>query len=155
MSWLNSGIDWSLPGNGGEECLAFHTPQRRFLEAALCIAFCSGCFYFGYSGLASNPSPEPGTARVVIASRFFSRFLGVVGVLMTIVYILEIGYKFFTLQVTFVPFLVNQLEKKQMTLIYLSCAKVGPIWNHLSNLTFYVIVPHGSILITKLTNFLS
>jgi len=99
MSWLNSGIDWSLPGNGGQECLEFHTPQRRFLEASVCILFCSGCFYIGYKGLASDPGSEPGTTRVVVASRFFSRLLGVVGVLMAIVYALEIGYKFYTLQV--------------------------------------------------------
>lgn len=112
MSWLNSGIDWTLPGNGGQECLDFHPPLRRFLEAALCISVCSGCFYLGYSGLASNPGSEPGTTRVVLASRFFSRLLGVIGVLMAIVYIMEIGYKFFTLQVTFKLLTLIQLQPR-------------------------------------------
>ena len=97
MIGLNSGIDFSLPGNGGPDCLNFQTLSRRFFEAALSVIVCSICLYVGY---VSHTPPQPTTFGVT--TRTF----------MAVVYLLEVGYKFYSLQVRAFILCLHDLSKE-------------------------------------------
>ncbi len=97
MAWLNSGIDFSLPGNGGPDCVDFHTTPRRVFETSVGAGLCLMSFYFGYIGHTVPSSTSKAT--VTLSSSSLNRLIGILCAAMTIVYVLEVGFKFITLQV--------------------------------------------------------
>ena len=107
MIGLNSGIDFSLPGNGGPDCLNFQTLSRRFFEAALSVIVCSICLYVGY---VSHTPPQPTTFGVT--TRTFNRIVEAAFFSMAVVYLLEVGYKFYSLQVIAFILCLHDLSKE-------------------------------------------
>ena len=97
MAWLNSGIDFSLPGNGGPDCVAFHTTPRRVFETSVGAGLCLMSFYIGYIGHTVPSSTSK--AAVALSSSTLNRLFGILCAAMTIVYTLEVGFKVITLQV--------------------------------------------------------
>lgn len=98
MAHLNSGIDFSLPGNGGPECLAFHSTGRRIFVTSLASGLCLLAFYVG---LRRHTSPICGRTNLTKNWNRFNQFLDWLCIAMTVVYLLEVGYKFYTLQAIF------------------------------------------------------
>jgi hypothetical protein len=96
MAWLNSGIDFSLAGNGGPECIAFHSTPRRVFETSVGAGLCLASFYVGYR---DHTVPLSVKSNLLISSKNFSRLVGFLCLAMAVVYLLEVGYKFITLQV--------------------------------------------------------
>jgi len=45
------GIDFQMSGNGGEGCVSYLIPFRRFLETFIAIAFSFLCINIGYTRL--------------------------------------------------------------------------------------------------------
>lgn len=44
MAWLNSGINFTLPGNGGPECMDYHSTEQKLLQTGLVSVLASFAF---------------------------------------------------------------------------------------------------------------
>lgn len=55
FEWAYSGVNASLPGNGGPECAAFLSPTRRVIETAITLAFAVICILWGYRNISVIP----------------------------------------------------------------------------------------------------
>ena len=96
MAWLNSGIDFSLPGNGGPDCVEFHSTPRRIFETSVGVGLCLMSFYVGYS---RHTVPTPDKTILNLSSRTMNGLIKLLCLAMAVVYALEVGFKFVTLQV--------------------------------------------------------
>ena len=94
VEWSYSGVDFSLPGNGGQECIDFIPPKQRFLES-FGIAFIGLLEMWWAWPRIRLPEKLPPTERV---DRFGKRLLLVS---MCLTYGIELGFKFATNQMIF------------------------------------------------------
>jgi hypothetical protein len=55
FEWAYSGVNASMPSNGGPECAAFLSSSRRLIETAITLAFAVICILWGYRNLSVIP----------------------------------------------------------------------------------------------------
>jgi hypothetical protein len=55
FEWAYSGVNASLPGNGGPECAAFLSLSRRIIETCITLTFAVICILWGYKNLSLIP----------------------------------------------------------------------------------------------------
>ena len=94
-----TGIDFDLPGNGGPACARYLSPQRRILEFLLGTTLALVALFLGWR-LHSKPLPLK-----MVPLRHSRRIMLVTKSLlisMTLTYLTEIGYKFYTNQAVFI-----------------------------------------------------
>jgi len=94
-----TGIDFDLPGNGGPACARYLSPQRRILEFLLGTTLALVALFLGWR-LHSKPLPLK-----MVPLRHSRRIMLVTKSLlgsMTLTYLIEIGYKFYTKQAVFI-----------------------------------------------------
>lgn len=89
-----SGIDFQLPGNGGQDCVSFLSDRRRIIESILALAVSCILISFGYCRLIF-----PTKTTIIRKDRGGKRFLLVV---LCLVFGIEIGFKFATRSLIFV-----------------------------------------------------
>ena len=87
------GIDFQLPGNGGQECVNFLSYKQRILESVVGFAVSCLCIFLGYRNLVL---PEP--SKIVRKDRGGRRLLLIV---LCLVFGVEIGFKFATRSLIF------------------------------------------------------
>jgi hypothetical protein len=94
------GIDWGLPGNGGPDCLTYLSAHRQIMEffAGLFISLMAA--FIGYR-LHTQPS-QIRISHDVDKLKSMKKWSDTLCVLMSITYLLEIGYKVFTNQAVFI-----------------------------------------------------
>ena len=91
---LYGGVDFTLPGNGGKECVEYLTLKQRIIETVAYELFTIFVFY-KILGKVSMPKELPVSREGTGAGK---RFLLV---LLCLVFGIEIGFKFATKQVIF------------------------------------------------------
>ena len=91
---LYGGVDFTLPGNGGKECVEYLTLKQRIIETVVYELFTVFVFY-KILGKVSMPKELPVSREGNGAGK---RFLLV---LLCVVFGIEIGFKFATKQVIF------------------------------------------------------
>lgn len=84
--WTYHGVNHSIQGNGGPDCVNFISPQRRIFETS--IAFTIGCVSLCW---AYKRCTLPSVPKVAREDRGGKRLLLV---LMCLVFGIEIGFKF-------------------------------------------------------------
>lgn len=84
--WLIGGVDSSLAGNGGDECVNFLSMQRRIGETVAGLMMAIVYIYIGWSSIHI-----PALPKVVREDRGGKRALTV---LMCLTFGLEVGFKF-------------------------------------------------------------
>lgn len=85
MDWAYSGVNATVPRNAGPECAEFLNPTRRRIETVIVLAAAWGIFKWGLNRITLP------TAAYVRRDRGGRRALLV---LMSIIWGMEIGYKF-------------------------------------------------------------
>jgi hypothetical protein len=55
FEWAYSGVNASVPGNGGPECASFLSPSRRIIETGITLTFAVICIVWGYRHLSLVP----------------------------------------------------------------------------------------------------
>ncbi|KAK4027720.1 transmembrane protein 164 [Daphnia magna] len=106
-----SGIDFQLPGNGGQDCVNFLSNRRRIIESILALAVSCLLISFGYRRLIF-----PTKTTIIRKDRGGKRFLLVV---LCLVFGVEIGFKFATRSLIFI---LNPCHVTTMIQIYLLAA---------------------------------
>lgn len=86
MDWAYSGVNTTVPRNAGPECAQFLGPWRRHIETVIVSA--AAVWLFRHSYESATPLPAVAAARLERTGR---RLLLV---LMSIIWGMEIGYKF-------------------------------------------------------------
>jgi len=94
-----SGIDFSLAGNGGPDCVYHLSGWRRLLEDVFALCFCSLCLIVGLK-IHRRPPTRKALGHVGEATYSASRLALLTGV--TFAYGMEITYKLATRQFVFV-----------------------------------------------------
>lgn len=94
--WLWGGVDTSLLGNGGEECAAFLSVEKKILEGIGVTVLMFLMMRWSYARLA--PLPPLGSAAYQVKYEPLKQFLLVT---MCIVFGMEIGFKFASRSVIF------------------------------------------------------
>lgn len=85
MEWAYSGVNKTVPRNAGPECAQFLDPSWRRIETVIVLALAAATFHWGYRKI-SLPS-----AAYIRRDRGGRRTLLV---LMSLIWGMEIGYKF-------------------------------------------------------------
>lgn len=85
MDWAYSGVNKTVPRNAGPECAEFLNPIWRRVETVIVLVMAVSCFRWGYSRITLP------TAAYVRRDRSGRRALLV---LMSLIWGMEIGYKF-------------------------------------------------------------
>ena len=84
--WSYLGVNHSIKGNGGPDCVNFLSPQRRIFETIIAVSIGCTSLYWGYKRCTVPPVP-----KVAREDRGGKRLLLV---LMCLVFGIEIGFKF-------------------------------------------------------------
>jgi len=92
------GIDFSLPGNGGPECVLALTPTRRAVEDVLSALFCALCLAVGLKYHKRPPSAKELNAE---ESSHYGGMRLLLLVLTTSAFTMEVTYKLATKQFVF------------------------------------------------------
>ncbi|KAK3872205.1 hypothetical protein Pcinc_022709 [Petrolisthes cinctipes] len=108
LDWCAGGVDPSIPGNGGPSCAGFLSVHRRLCETLLGCAISLLYFYWGYSYIT-----YPSSYKFVRKDRGGKRALLV---LVSLVFGVEIGFKFATKQLIY---LLNPCHVTTAIQIYL------------------------------------
>ena len=95
LEWAYSGVDHSLPGNGGQECVDFIPLWQRVVESGLACVFAAFSLKFAYKRV-TLPEKLPPAER---SDRCGKRVLLV---LMCVTLGIEIGFKFATRQMIWI-----------------------------------------------------
>lgn len=113
--WLFGGIDKSLLGNGGEECARYSSSERKIGEGVLVSALVFFMFLWSFKKLAPLPSPKSEVYKLK-----YEPLKQILLVAMSIVFGMEIGFKFASRSVIF---LLNPCHVVTALQIYLLAAK--------------------------------
>lgn len=94
VNWAYDGVDYSLPGNGGEECVNFLDLRQRVWESAFASCFAFIVMIWGYTKVQLPPLKtenyvEPISKRILL-------------VLMCLTFGTELGFKFATRQMIWI-----------------------------------------------------
>ncbi|CAM1310816.1 TMEM164 (predicted) [Pycnogonum litorale] len=132
--WIVGGIDHSLAGNGGPECVNFISIQRRIIETVISLLIGTVYLYIGWSQLRVPPLP-----KVVREDRGGKRALTV---LMCFIFGLEVGFKFSSKTLIY---LLNPCHVITAIQIYLLAA---PPTSRLVNILYRIHIHciHGAVL---------
>lgn len=90
---LYGGIDFELPGNGGQACGNFLSGYHRVFETVVALAVSCACLTFGYNNLVL-----PEQSKIIRKDRGGKRLLLVI---LCLVFGIEIGFKFATQSLIF------------------------------------------------------
>ena len=93
--WVG-GIDFDLPGNGGPQCATYLSPQRQVLEFILGTSLALLSLFLG-----SSIHQRPSIIRYQ-QQQHHKAIANALLVSMTVTYLLEISYKFYTHQAIFI-----------------------------------------------------
>ncbi|GJQ70019.1 hypothetical protein Trydic_g22510 [Trypoxylus dichotomus] len=115
MDWAYSGVNKTVPRNAGPECADFLNPIWRRIETVIVLAIAVSCFRWGYSRVTLP------TAAYVRRDRGGRRALLV---LMSLIWGMEIGYKFSS---STVIYLLNPCHVTTAIQIYLLAASPNKI----------------------------
>ena len=96
FSWAYVGVDFTLPGNGGKECVNFLSPLQRLVESAFASFLALFIIYKAYPKL-TLPATQRGPMTEAEASG--KRMLLVV---MCLTWGCELGFKFATRQMIWI-----------------------------------------------------
>ncbi|XP_021927766.1 transmembrane protein 164 isoform X4 [Zootermopsis nevadensis] len=86
FEWAYSGVNASMPNNGGPECTAFLSPSRRLIETGITLAFAVICILWGYRNLSLIP-------QICICSQKADTGKRVLLVIISLMWGMEIGFK--------------------------------------------------------------
>uniref|UniRef100_A0A6A7G939 Transmembrane protein 164-like n=1 Tax=Hirondellea gigas TaxID=1518452 RepID=A0A6A7G939_9CRUS len=111
LDWSYGGVNSSIPGNGGPECAAFLTLERRLLETV--AACCLSIFYTCWSWRCMT---LPAALPIIRQDRGGKRLLLVI---VSLIFGMEIGFKFATKQLIY---LLNPCHMTTALQIYLLAA---------------------------------
>lgn len=112
FDWAYVGVDHSLPGNGGQDCVDFIPLWQRVLESGLACVFSAFAIWYGYQRV-TLPEKIPPIER---SDRCGKRVLLVV---MCMTFGIELGFKFATRQFIWI---CNPCHITSMIQIYLLAA---------------------------------
>lgn len=125
---LYGGVDFSLPGNGGWECVEFLTSKQRVIETVVYETFTLFVFWkmLGHVSIPRElPAYREGTG---VAKRLLL-------VLLCLIFGIEIGFKFATKQVIFLLNPCHVVTAIQVSLISIFFSKLSMGFNlHLRSL---------------------
>lgn len=85
MEWAYSGVNKTVPRNAGPECAEFMNPTWRLIDTVLVLAFAVTLFKWSYSRI---------TLPTVVYVRRDRRGRRALLVMMSLIWGMEIGYKF-------------------------------------------------------------
>ncbi|XP_064615335.1 transmembrane protein 164-like [Liolophura sinensis] len=111
VNWAYDGVDYSLPGNGGEECVNFLDLRQRVWESAFASCFAFIVMIWGYTKVQlpqvkTENYVEPISKRILL-------------VLMCLTFGTELGFKFATRQMIWI---LNPCHLVTMLQIFLLAA---------------------------------
>lgn len=95
--WLYTGVDYDIPGTGGQACAEYLSLQQRFLESFLASLFGLGAIWLAYTKATLPKRESIGTMD--LHNRLGKRILLVV---MCLTFGIELGFKFATRQVIWI-----------------------------------------------------
>lgn len=87
FEWAYSGVNASLPGNGGPECASFLSLSRRITETGITLAFAVICILWGYRNLSLIP-------QICSCGQKNDTGKRVLLVIISLMWGMEIGFKF-------------------------------------------------------------
>ncbi|XP_023710511.1 transmembrane protein 164 isoform X1 [Cryptotermes secundus] len=87
FEWAYSGVNASLPGNGGPECASFLSLSRRITETGITLAFAVICILWGYRNLSLIP-------QICSCGQKNDTGKRVLLVVISLMWGMEIGFKF-------------------------------------------------------------
>ncbi|EDV19890.1 expressed hypothetical protein [Trichoplax adhaerens] len=93
-----SGVDFTIEGNGGPDCVNLMSMQRRIIETIAFVVVCSWLWQYGYRRFDLYRTPLP-KSRFGTSDPFGKRLLLVT---LCVVFGMELGFKFATRQVIFI-----------------------------------------------------
>ncbi|KAK7489316.1 hypothetical protein BaRGS_00019424 [Batillaria attramentaria] len=96
FGWTYLGVDFTLPGNGGRECVDFLSPRQRLLESLVASLFAAFIVWLAYPRL-TLPATEP---KVLTEKETSGKRLLLV--LMCLTWGCELGFKFATRQMIWI-----------------------------------------------------
>jgi hypothetical protein len=95
LEWTYSGIDFSMPGNGGEECANFLSKQQLIIESVVVVLYAVVCeLYYPWRISVSNHKPN-----LELRERFGRKLLLAA---LCLIWGIEIGYKLSTRSLIFI-----------------------------------------------------
>lgn len=127
MDWAYSGVNTTVPRNAGPECAEYLSPTRRRIETVIVLIAAVGLFEWGYNRI-SLP-----TAAYIRRDRGGRRALLV---LMSIIWGMEIGYKFSSKTVIY---LLNPCHVTTAIQIYLLAASPNNIVTAVFRIHLYLL----------------
>lgn len=90
---IYGGVDFDLPGNGGQACADFLSVERRIVESIFALAISCALLAFGYHNLVL-----PQQSKIIRKDRGGKRLLLII---LCLVFGIEIGFKFSTKSLIF------------------------------------------------------
>lgn len=93
LDWAHTGVNITVKGNGGPECTAFLSTTQRVLETILVLCLTAPLVKYGLSNLSPAPTTHS-SATEPPGKRFLL-------VMMTLIFGIEIGFKFSSRTVIF------------------------------------------------------
>lgn len=113
FEWTYEGVNHSLAGNGGRECLEFISTEQKIVETVIFIIISVLVLWYSYPRLTLPEKLPPGRYEEEQTSR------RVILVIVCLTFGMELGFKFATRQVLW---LLNPCHLCTMTQIYLLMA---------------------------------
>ncbi|KAJ9588436.1 hypothetical protein L9F63_018169 [Diploptera punctata] len=122
FEWAYSGVNASMPGNGGPECAAFLSPTRRILETCVTLTVAVICIVWGYRNLSVIPevcscNQKNGTGKrvlLVVTSLMWGMEIGFKCASRTVIYLFNPCHVTTALQI----YLLSAQPSKLVTIIY-------------------------------------
>jgi hypothetical protein len=94
LEWAHSGVDFSLAGNGGQECSEYLSPTQRIIETVIAVTYALIVeFYYPWKRSVCNYKPN-----LTLRERFGRKVL-LAG--LCLIWGIEIGFKLSTRQLIF------------------------------------------------------
>jgi len=91
FEWAYEGVDHSLPGNGGQDCVDFIPTWQKLSESTLACIFAACCMKYAYKRVTLPEKPLPVTKPGDCGKRILL-------VAMCLTFGIELGFKFATRQ---------------------------------------------------------
>ncbi|WAR28421.1 TM164-like protein [Mya arenaria] len=115
FEWAYVGVDHTLPGNGGQECVDFIPTWQKIAESTLACLFAACCFKFAYKRVTLP-------AKVISSDKAGDCGKRILLVVMCLTFGIELGFKLATRQFIWI---FNPCHITSMIQIYILAAPPG------------------------------